>query len=222
MKKNAVLTAALLIFLAAFFIYVRSLNPVFHANDSPETTACAYTLGIQHPPGYPLPALLGKIFTFIPAASEGFRVNLAAAFFAALAVVMLFFILFDTLKNGRGKDTPAFAAAAAAALCFAFSPTFWSEALSSKGGIYTLNAFLLLILVHALFKWGKTKQIQQMYLFSLVYGISLANHWESMAVATPAFIIFAFLVLQKDGFYKTVKIQNLGFMAGFFAAGVFI
>lgn len=201
---------------------MRTLNPVFHANDSPETAACAFTLGIQHPPGYPLPALLGKIFTFIPAGNEGFRVNIGAAFFAALAVLMLFFILVDTFKSGRENETAALAAAATASLCFAFSHTFWSEALSSKGGIYTLNAFLLLACVFALFKWQKTKQVKQLYLFSLVYGVSLANHWESMAVATPAFFVFALLVLAKDGFYKTLKFSNLVFMAALLFSGICI
>ena len=37
----------LILFLIVFALYLNTLNPVFHANDSPETIACAYTLGIQ-------------------------------------------------------------------------------------------------------------------------------------------------------------------------------
>jgi tetratricopeptide (TPR) repeat protein len=218
-KTRIIFPAAL--FLTVFFIYLRTLNPVFHANDSPETAACAYTLGIQHPPGYPLAALLGKIFTFIPAGNTGFRVNMQAGFFGALAAMMLFLLMLDMLK-GKSADAAAYIISASTALCFAASPTIWPESLSSKGGIYSLNAFLMLFTVYSLFTWERTKRIKWLYTAAFAYGMSLSNHWESMAAATPALLIFAFLILRKDGLYKTIKMRHAAFTAVFAAAGVLI
>ena len=80
MRVNNKTLIALLIFLGVMAVYIRTLQPVFNFDDSPETIACAYTLGIQHPPGYPLPTLIGKLFTFLPFANTGFKINLQAAF----------------------------------------------------------------------------------------------------------------------------------------------
>lgn len=46
-----------------YIIYIISLCPTVYVGDSGELTAAAYTLGIAHPPGYPLLCLAGKIFT---------------------------------------------------------------------------------------------------------------------------------------------------------------
>ncbi len=47
--------------LALWWLYLRTLSPAFPPNDSPETIAAAWSLGIQHPPGYPLATLLGRV-----------------------------------------------------------------------------------------------------------------------------------------------------------------
>jgi tetratricopeptide (TPR) repeat protein len=219
MSRKTGIYGALFVFITVFLAYLLTLNPAFHANDSPETIACAYTLGIQHPPGYPLAALAGKIFTFLPAGNMGFRVNMEAGVFGALAAVALFLVLFSALRGRNRGDTDALAASLAGAFCFAFSATFWPEALSAKGGIYTLNAFFLLILALIAFTWERTRQAKYLYLFAFVYGLSLTNHWESMAVAAPAFILFALPALVKDGYYKTLKIRNIALAAVFAALG---
>ena len=65
----------------------------FPANDSPETISAALELGIQHPPGYPLHTLLGRLAVIgLPWGSAAWRMNclsaslgVAAALLAALA-----------------------------------------------------------------------------------------------------------------------------------------
>ncbi|HNZ29144.1 MAG TPA: DUF2723 domain-containing protein, partial [Candidatus Goldiibacteriota bacterium] len=195
-RKNL---TALFIFLAVFFIYLHTLNPVFHANDSPETAACAVTLGIQHPPGYPLASLLGKLFTFIPAGNPGFRVNLMAAFCGASAAAVLFLVIALIFKR-KENMAPVYAASAAAALMFAATYTVWSESLSSKGGIYTLNALMFLLSVFFLLKWEKTGDTRGFYMAAFIYGVSLGNHWESMAVVLPGILVYVLLVFKKMKF----------------------
>ncbi len=187
-KKNELIIYTLTVF-TAFFMYLITLNPAFHANDSPETSACSVTLGVQHPPGYPLFSVLGKIFTLIPAGSEAFRINLMSSLFMSFAAGFIFLIVI-AVSSG------AFAGliiASMSAFVFSFSYIVWPEALSSKGGIYSLNALFLSAVVYCLVLWQKKGKEKMLYMASFIYGISLANHWESMAAALPALLVFVFV-----------------------------
>lgn len=220
MKNKINLLFTVFIFLGVFFVYLITLNPVFHADDSPETIACSYTLGIQHPPGYPLPTLIGKISSLIPVGNIGFRCNLQATFFAVLASIILYFIIINFFKIKILDNIYINLIALISILTFAFSYTLWSQALSAKGGIYTLNAFLLALLIYVIFLWEKTKEDKFIYLFIYIFGISLGNHWESMAVVTPAFFIFVLMSLKEMN--KKITMKNILFSVFFFMTGIFI
>lgn len=207
------------VFVLIFFIYLKSLNPVFHADDSPETIACSYTLGIQHPPGYPLPTLIGKIFSLLPAGNIGFRINLQASFFAVLTVLILYFIILN-LFNLNENNFLNYFIAVMTVLTLAFSFTFWSQALSAKGGIYTLNAFFISALILIIFLWQKSRNKKYFNLFIFLYSLSLGNHWESMAVVLPAFLLFIFLNFKELKISLTKKNLIIAFIL--FCAGVFI
>jgi hypothetical protein len=57
----------LLVLFVSFGVYLWTLTPTVGFHDSGELITVAYTLGIAHPPGYPLYTLLGKVFcTIIP------------------------------------------------------------------------------------------------------------------------------------------------------------
>ncbi len=222
MRVNNKTLIALLIFLGVMAVYIRTLQPVFNFDDSPETIACAYTLGIQHPPGYPLPTLIGKLFTFLPFANTGFKINLQAAFFGALSIVLLFFILGEVLKNKIKNEKLLLGVSTAGALMLAFSQTFWTQAISAKGGIYTLNACFVLLLIWIAFVWEIKKEMRLFYLFAFIYGIAVANHWESMAVVFPAFFVFMGLELLKEGYYKRLKFKNYLLFVLFSLPGIFM
>lgn len=90
----------LLVFLISFTVYLMTLAPTVYVGDSGELIAASYTLGIPHPPGYPLFTILGKIFiTFIPIGSIAYRVNLLSAFFASSTVLLLYFFLNKLIKH---------------------------------------------------------------------------------------------------------------------------
>ncbi|MEW6679624.1 MAG: DUF2723 domain-containing protein [bacterium] len=57
----------LLVLFGSFEVYLHTLTPTVEFHDSGELISVAYTLGIAHPPGYPLYTLLGEVFiTLIP------------------------------------------------------------------------------------------------------------------------------------------------------------
>ncbi|MEW6104067.1 MAG: DUF2723 domain-containing protein, partial [bacterium] len=72
-----------LVFFISFGVYLHTLTPTVGFHDSGELITCTWTLGIAHPPGYPLYTLLGKVFiTLIPIGNIAFRMNMQSTLFA--------------------------------------------------------------------------------------------------------------------------------------------
>jgi tetratricopeptide (TPR) repeat protein len=82
-------TCAAFVFVAALALYSHTLAPTVTLVDSGELTMAARTLGVAHPPGFPLYVLLAHLITLIPIGNVAVRVNFASALFAALAAAML-------------------------------------------------------------------------------------------------------------------------------------
>jgi len=123
----------------ALALYSATLAPGVGAGDSGELLLAAQTLGVPHPPGYPLWTLLARIAVLIPWGDVAARVNMLSAILAALGAG-----LFHTLARRAGLRP--FAAIVATAL-YAASITVWSAAVETE--VYALAApcFLLLILL---------------------------------------------------------------------------
>ena len=74
---------------AAFALYVATLAPGLLPADSGEFQLVAATLGIAHPPGYPLYTLLGWLFTRLTPTNPAWGLNLLSAIFATLTLVVV-------------------------------------------------------------------------------------------------------------------------------------
>jgi hypothetical protein len=191
-----------LIFLAIFGVYLHALNPAFRADDSPETAASCVILGIQHPPAYPLFTLVGRLATFIPLATPAWRINLLAALFGSLTCLVVMAIL--TLWSGQAL------AGALGAILLGLSPTFWSQSLAAKGGIYTFHASLLAMLVLTMTLWdrdirarmqraqsSRLRLLQSRYFLASVwlFFLGFGNHWETQSLFLPAIALWTYLLL---------------------------
>jgi tetratricopeptide (TPR) repeat protein len=172
---------SLIVFMIAFFVYLKTVAPTVTAEDSGELIAAAYTLGIAHPPGYPIWCLLGKVFTLIPIGSIGYRVNLMSAFFASVSVLLLFFILLKICKNRI--------ASLVGSLSLSFSSTLWSQAVISE--VYTLNAFFVCLTFLVLVIWNERREDKYLLLFSFLCGLSLTNH-QTMALLFPPYLFYIY------------------------------
>ena len=84
---------AFIVIFISFLFYLFTISPTVVVGDSGELITVAYSLGIAHPPGYPLFCILGKIFTFLPIGTIAFRVNLMNAFFSSISVLFIYLIL---------------------------------------------------------------------------------------------------------------------------------
>ena len=213
MKKNILIY---FIFLIYAIIYFYSVPPAYNCDDSPETTLAYYSLGIQHPPGYPLSTLLGKIFILIPVGSYMFRANLMAVFFNLLAGFLIFLITKKILlRLSSDKFSIDFVSVFSATL-YLFSSSAWLQGIIAKGSIYSLNAFFTCLIFYFLIKNNK----KYFYLFAFLYGISMGNHWTSMIVLLPAIIVYLFL--NKNFINLKIIINGLFFFITGFSVYLFI
>jgi hypothetical protein len=168
--------------LPAFVLYLRTLAPTVTPEDSGELIAAAYTLGIAHPPGYPLWCLLGKLFTFIPLGTIAWRVNLLSAALGAASAGVLALL--------AARITRRFYPSLAAALIYAGSRDFWSQAVLAE--VYTLNVLFFLLLLLFAFRFEDTRRTRWLYLMAFTLGLALTNHSTILALA-PVFLGWVFL-----------------------------
>jgi tetratricopeptide (TPR) repeat protein len=167
------------IFNGALIVYSRTLCPTIFTSGTGENVTAVALLGVPHPPGFPLFCLLGKIFTYvIPFGRIAFRVNFFSALCGAGASAMLYVVCRTLL--GPNKRF----AAAAAALLFAFSHTFWSQAVIAE--VYTLNALMLLCIFYLLLRWEAGGSF---WLIGLFVGLGLTVH-PLQALFFPGWLYF--------------------------------
>ncbi len=167
-------------------------------DDSPETIAAGFTLGLQHPPGYALDSLFNRCFSLLPLGGPCFRMNVGSALLASLCVVLLAALIRKTLlllfPGRRAPSNPSLLfSAATGALLFAFSKTCWEKALCAKGSIYLLGTVLIFLLLAFLLGQDVLRPSSPrrwLSLAFLVFGAGFADHWETHLVFFPIVVFF--------------------------------
>jgi hypothetical protein len=182
MRRLAAVLAPVGVGLLALFVYIQTLLPGVGWGDIARFQYVAQVWGIPHRFGYPLYIALSRLFGYLPIGTLAYRINLMSALFAALAAVMVYFIVMRLVDD--------WVAAASAALSFAFSRALWGQAVVAE--VYTLNAFLIGAVVWVLLAWHQTGKLGLLYLGIGLYALSFGNH---MTVVTliPA-VVFVILV----------------------------
>ena len=156
----------------------RHFDPSVPGGDSGELIVAAHTLGISHPPGYPLHALLGHLFTWIPIGSIGWRVNLLSAVADAMAVTVLACTVAEWVES-------AWAGVLAGGLS-AFSPGTWNYAVVAE--VFALNNLLVSGVLYCSVRLAKTSSIRWAYLAAFLMGLGVAHHHTLFLFALPLMI----------------------------------
>ena len=167
------------VFVALFGLYAYSAPRTVTLEDDGLFIMSSYFLGIDHPPGYPLLTLLGKLFTLLPVGSIALRVHLLSAFFGALTCVALWLVVRALFADAVSAYTGA--------VLYGLSATFWSQAIIAE--TYTLNTFFFFCLFYLALVFLATKNLRVLYVFAGVFGLSLANHWPLMLLSTPCLVL---------------------------------
>jgi hypothetical protein len=185
----AVSLAGLGVFVLVMVFYLGTLAPTVLYMKGPRLLDAVMlqmqvsVLGITHPTGYPTYLMVTYLFTYLPFGDQAYRVNLASAVYAALAVVAVYAAAL--LLSRR------VVAAAAGALVFGLGTALWSQAVIAE--VYTLNALLVSITIVALLLWRESRKDRYLLLSAFLLGLCLTNHLTS-GLLLPASLLLVALV----------------------------
>ena len=154
--------------------YFASLPPtVASYRDCGELALGANTLGVLHPPGYPLYALMGKLFTVIyPVGNTAYRLNAMSLFFSLFSLFLLGQILL--------RLTPHAFVVPFLVLFFGLSPEYFQLALVSES--YAPDIFFVLFLLYLAIKK------KNVFIFSFCAGIFLTNRLSLLLIYPVLFL----------------------------------
>ncbi len=206
----------MLVSFAALALYARTLAPTVTLVDSGELILAAYSLGIAHPPGFPLYVVLAHLATLLPVGNVAVRVNFASAVFAALASGLMTLLVSELLAQiavcGRRVNLMA---AVSAGLILACSRTLWAYATIAE--VYTLNSLLILTILFFMLRWRRgvpvsneampkrnkrttlplaRKDDRWLYAAAVIFGLALGVHHVTVASILPG---IAVLVYRTEG-----------------------
>jgi hypothetical protein len=173
------LVPALAVALAAFALYHATLLPGFDFGDTGSFQATVGSPVITTRDAYPLYFALGGALLWLTHAEPAHALNLASAIEGAVACG-LFVIVASELAG-------SVAAAVAAALLFAVSYTFWSQAIIAE--VYSLHMVFVLATLWLLLRWAARPAMGRLAAFFAVYALGFGNHL-SMVLLMPGYILF--------------------------------
>jgi hypothetical protein len=150
---------------ACLALYIATLCPTVFWYDSAEYTAAAYTLGIPHPPGYPLYTIIGWLITRLPV-DPAYAMNLMSAVFGAVAVTLAFIVQ-------RELGARAVAAVVGAGT-LGLGRLFWSQCVIAE--VYTPAIAMLLIVLLLLLRGARRGRVVAMALAAFLAGLGLGLH----------------------------------------------
>lgn len=215
------------LFLVSLIVYLRTMAATTSFWDCGEFIAVSNILGIPHPPGYPLYALVGRtmimLFSFVPEIAA--RVNLLSPIFSAATIAFVYLLTVKLIELWRGRPENGFdeavlhLAGAAAALFLAFAPTWWDNSIEAE--VYGIAMFVMCLTIWLALRWreqiGQVGNRKMLLLIVYLLGLGLSAHMTTWMAAGPL-LLFILLVDWKALF----DWKLLAWAAGLFLVGMTI
>ena len=188
----------------SFFVFF-TVDPLVYVGDCGNFSTASFFLGSVHPPCYPLYVLFGKLITFIPFGNIAMKVNFLAAVFGGLTAVVASETVFYMTRN--------FIISLFTIPVLLASPDFILQSSQAKG-VYTLNAFLIMLIFYFCLKALKEEYFFKRLLISFfLLGLGMGNHQTIGFMLIP--LIFVVLARRKELPPGTVAISLILSIAGF-------
>jgi len=189
-----------IVFLVSFATYFSTMQPTTSFWDCGEYIACSKILGVMHPPGNPLLLLFGRIMTMIPTFKDiGMRLNIFSVLMSALTVMITFLIIVKLVKRWRGDAKNwedrliIYASGAFGALAFAFTDSFWFNAVEAE--VFGFSMFFTSVVIYLALLWEEqSAQASSLVLIILIFylfGMANGVHLENI-LAFPFVLLIAF------------------------------
>lgn len=168
-----------LLFCVAVALYTLTLNGDVQPADSGEFQIAAITLGIPHPPGYPLFTMLGWLFAQIPIGSPYARVSFLSVVASAATLVLVSLtvvkgLTFKRLNVRTFERLIALLAGLTAAVALGTSTTFWAQATTTN--IRSLTALFTALMLYASARACTTRRVSSLVLFAAAFGLGVGHH----------------------------------------------
>ena len=174
----------------AFLAYAATVAPDLtwanYGGDGGELITASVTLGVPHPPGYPIYTVLGKLASYLPVGTIAFRYNLFSALMMALAAGFVA-VASRNLLSRTNHSSRINVAAIAAGLSFAFNQVVWSQAVIAE--VYALNLLFL-----GAFLWMATGNSsgKRTLIVGLLAGLSVTSHLTSILIIPLGLVLIPF------------------------------
>ncbi len=243
MNRRKNLICFLVSFVVSYVFYIMTTAPDVTFTDNGELAAVCSTLGIAHPTGYPLFAILGYLWSLLPLPfSEVYSLNLFAGFLTA-ASVGVFYLLVESLlkikprnetkskkrKGAKGKKNDSSLSeklgedgvkliALASAFFYAFAGIIWAQATSLE--VYSLHLLLMNLTLLLVVKGVSSEKKKEAYFFvaALVLGMSFSNHMTSILLIPPILFMYFKRPGEKfdfgEGRFKILLVLLIPFFVG--------
>ena len=204
-----------LVFAIAFVTYLLTLEPTASFWDCGEFIACSFKLLVPHPPGAPTFLLLGRVlslFSFGDVTKVAPLINALSGLSSAFAVLFLFWIIThlarkvvlarpdlaandaDNQEPSRGDTLLILGAGAVGALAFAFSDSFWFNAV--EGEVYAMSALCTAAVVWIMMKWearaDEPDSDKWLILIAYVIGLSIGVHLLNLLTLPALALLYYF------------------------------
>ncbi len=165
--------------------------------DCGEFIACAYILGIPHPPGAALFVIVGRVVSLIPFGDTAFILNLFSAYCSALAVGFFALSIARVIRRINGLDRTfddrlaVWGGAILGSLMVAFGSTCWFNAVEAE--VYGLTILLVAILIWLTMIWlekARTPEGNRILLLqTYILFLAATNHMQAFLPIIPLFLL---------------------------------
>ncbi|WP_345329491.1 DUF2723 domain-containing protein [Mucilaginibacter defluvii] len=214
-----------LCFTIAAITYTLTLEQSVSFWDCGEFISCAYRLQVSHQPGYPLFAMIGKVFSLLSFGDRtkvAYFTNLCSAIASAATVMFLFWTITALAKKLTAKTyTDAMprqrlisimGAGLVGALAFAFSDTFWFSAVETI--VFALSALCIALVFWAILKWDahadEAGADRWLVFIAYVMGLSIGIHLLNLLTIPALTMVYYFRRYKNVTFKKAFVVFLLG------------
>jgi hypothetical protein len=163
----------------AFALYTSTLLPGQDLGDTASFQAAAGETALTPRDGYPLYFAVTGAFVHALPLERAHAANLASAALAALAAGVITLVAAELAGS--------IVAGLVAALLFASSYTFWSQAIIAE--VYALHLLIVSLALLALLRWSRQPSLPRLALVFLAVALGFGNHL-SMVLLLPAAAVF--------------------------------
>jgi hypothetical protein len=207
--STLILVACAAVIFSAYYV---TLSPSISGGDSGELVAEGCTLGIAHPPGYPLFTLLVYLLkALIPpaAGSVAYSVNISSSVFTTLAA----FLIGKMIQMFPGR--PHCISGSIFSMCmFAFSPLIWQYAVTAE--VFPMNTFFAALVCYLTMLFARTRELWVAILGAFVCGLAICNQHTIVLFEAPLILWMLWLLRQ----HLLNKVSTLLWLGSAFLAGL--